>query len=77
MLHKKAAKLAGSLILFGFILGISRGYVAVWQDEDPQPLYLTETPASSLFPADVALLRRGLRFEDQESLTAALEDFCS
>lgn len=77
MLYKKAAKLAGNLLLFGFILGISRGYVAVWQDEDPQPLYLTDTLASSLFPADQALLRQGLHFDDQKSLTAALEDFCS
>lgn len=77
MLYKKAWKLAANLLVFGFILGISRGYVAVWQDEDPQPLYFTDTPASSLLPADEALLRRGLRFSDQKALTAALEDFCS
>lgn len=70
-------KTAVRLILMGFLLGISRGNVAVWQVDDPQPLYRTETPAASLLPADQALLRQGLRFGDKRQLTAALEDFCS
>lgn len=73
----KLKKALARLLILGFLLGISRGYVAVWQDEDPQPLYLTQTPAGSLLPADQALLRQGLRFANKRQLTAALEDFCS
>lgn len=77
ILYKKRISLQLLLVFCGFILGISRGYVAVWQDEDPLPLYLTDTPAEILPPEDEAMLRRGLRLPDQAALTAALEDFCS
>ena len=78
MIHKKAQKVLVRLALWGFILGIWRGYVAVWQAEDPQPLlYRTDTPASSLLPMDRARLRQGLRFRDLEDLTRAMEDYCS
>lgn len=78
MFHKKARKALVHLALWGFILGIWRGYVAVWQAEDPQPLlYRTDTPAASLLPMDRARLQRGLRFPDLAALTQALEDFCS
>lgn len=77
MFHKKGRRILSRLLLFGFILGISRGYVSVWQDEDPLPILRTDTPASSLLPADQMILHRGLRFESEAELTAALEDFCS
>lgn len=77
MFHKKRRPILFQLLLFGFILGISRGYVSVWQDEDPLPIFRTDTPASSLLPEDQMTLHRGLRFESQAELTAALEDFCS
>ena len=78
MIHKKAQKVLVHLALWGFILGIWRGYVAVWQAEDPQPLlYRTDTPASSLLPMDRSRLRQGLRFRDLEDLTRAMEDYCS
>lgn len=78
MIHKKTQKVLVHLVLWGFILGIWRGYVAVWQAEDPQPLlYRTDTPASSLLPMDRSRLRQGLRFRDLEDLTQAMEDYCS
>ena len=78
MIHKKAQKVLVRLALWSFILGIWRGYVAVCQAEDPQPLlYRTDTPASSLLPMDRARLRQGLRFRDLEDLTRAMEDYCS
>lgn len=27
-----------ALLLLGFLVGIHNGYVAVWKDEDPQPI---------------------------------------
>ena len=78
MFYKKARKAMVHLALWGFLLGIWRGYVAVWQAEDPQPLlYRTDTPAASLLPADQAKLRKGMRFRDLPELTQAMEDFCS
>lgn len=77
MFHKKKRHILSQFLLFGFILGISHGYVSVWQDEDPLPILRTDTPASSLHPEDQRILHRGLRFDSQADLTAALEDFCS
>ena len=77
MFHKKGRRILSGLLLFGFILGVSRGYVSVWQDEDPLPILRTDTPAASLLPEDQKLLHQGLRFESEGELTAALEDFCS
>ncbi len=49
------------MCLAGYLLGISRGYVAVWRDDDPQPWLITEMPASALPPADQAALEKGIR----------------
>lgn len=65
------------LLLLGFLLGVSRGYVAVWEGEDPQPALITDTPVRSLPPEDQLALRSGIRLPDREALTRALEDYCS
>ncbi|HIR64383.1 MAG TPA: hypothetical protein IAB92_04140 [Candidatus Faecousia faecigallinarum] len=61
----------------GYILGISRGYVAVWRDEDPQPWLVTDMPASMLPEVDRQALEKGICLPDEIPLTKALEDYCS
>lgn len=63
------------LLSLALLLGIRDGYLAVWQEEDPQPIAIFRIRAESLPPADQILLKRGLRLEDKEALLAALEDF--
>lgn len=66
-----------ALTLAGYILGVSRGYVAVWKDEDPEPFLVTKMPVALLPLKDVQALEKGIRLPDDYTLTQALEDFCS
>ena len=66
-----------SLCLAGYLLGISRGYVAVWKDGDPQPWLITEMPVSVLPPADQKALEQGIPLPEDYPLAKALEDYCS
>lgn len=63
------------LMLLALLLGIRDGYLALWREEDPQPIVIFQIRADTLPPADQILLKRGLRLEDKEALLAALEDF--
>lgn len=71
---KKALTL---FLLAGYILGISRGYVAIWKGEDPQPWLVTEMPASMLPERDREALEKGVSLPEDYPLTKALEDYCS
>lgn len=66
-----------TLMLAGYLLGISRGYVAIWKDEDPQPWLVTKMPALLLPLEDVKKLEKGIPIPDDYTLTKALEDYCS
>lgn len=66
-----------TLCLAGYILGISRGYVAVWRDDDPQPWLVTDMPAALLPKKDRAALEKGICLPEDYTLTKALEDYCS
>lgn len=66
-----------ALSLAGYILGVSRGYVAVWKDEDPEPFLVTKMPVAMLPLKDVQALEKGIRLPDDYTLAQALEDFCS
>lgn len=66
-----------TLLLAGYILGISRGYVAVWKEEDPEPWLVTKMPTALLPLEDVKRLEKGVRIPDDYTLAQALEDYCS
>lgn len=70
-LHRQAAW----LLALWLLLGIKNGYLAVWKDGDPQPLWVLPCPAGSLPPSDQILLRKGLYAADLGELTALLEDY--
>lgn len=65
------------LLLLGLLLGISRGHVAIWKDEDPQPWLVTEMPASLLPEKDRKALEKGIEIPDDYPLARVLEDYCS
>lgn len=65
------------MCLAGYLLGVSRGYVAIWRDEDPQPWLITDMPVSALPPADQKTLKEGISLPEDYPLTKALEDYCS
>lgn len=74
---KKMKRYLVSLCLLGMILGVSRGYVAIWKDEDPQPWLVTKMPAALLPERDREALKKGIPLPNDEALTKALEDYCS
>ena len=57
---KRWNKRLALVCLAGYLLGISRGYVAIWRDEDPQPWLITDMPVSALPPADQKALKEGI-----------------
>lgn len=62
-------------VFAGYLLGIWRGNVALWKDEDPRPVYVSPIPADSLPAADQLKLRRGIPAGTREELFALLEDY--
>lgn len=66
-----------TLILCGFLLGIHDGRVALWKDDDPQPLQVFPYQASLLPEADQQALRRGIHAETPQELAGLLEDYLS
>ena len=74
---KRWNKRLALVCLAGYLLGVSRGYVAIWRDEDPQPWLITDMPDSALPPPDQKALKEGISLPEDYPLTKALEDYCS
>lgn len=65
-----------SLLLFlTLLLGVKDGYLTLWREEDPEPVYQFSLRVDSLPPTDQLMLKRGIRIEDKQALLALLEDF--
>lgn len=65
------------LILFGYLLGIQDGFVALWKDGQQNPAEVFPCPVAVLPPQDQEKLRRGIPVESQEDLYRLLEDYLS
>lgn len=72
----KKKKLA-AILLAGYILGIHRGYVALWEAPDPEPRIVTRMPADLLPPMDREALARGIPIPEDRTLAQVIEDYCS
>lgn len=72
---KKMKRFFSVFFLFSMLLGVKRGYLALWNGEDPQPVFTFPVTVSTLPPADQILLRRGIIVENPQSLQALLEDY--
>lgn len=64
-------------LIFGFLVGIHNGHVALWQDGDPEPVKVYPYAAEMLPKADQEALRKGIFIPDQAQLNKWLEDFLS
>ena len=65
------------LVVFGLLLGIHDGKIALWKDEDPQPIQISPYRASLLPPADQNVLKHGIPIEDEHHLNRLLQDYLS
>ena len=63
------------IIVFGYILGIREGMLALLWDSTPVQTY--PCPVSSLPEADRTLLEQGIPIDSFSDLTARLEDYLS
>ena len=64
-------------LLFGFLLGISDGYIALWRDTDTASPQIFPYRAEFLPEADQRALQKGIRITDEKELAQLLEDYLS
>ena len=70
-------KILKFLVILSFLLGIHDGKIALWKDEDPQPIQIFPYRASLLPPADQNVLKHGIPIEDEHHLNRLLQDYLS
>lgn len=65
-MHRKRA--AATLLLLGLLLGIKNGRIALWKQDDPQPIHIFPWSAA-LLPAPIRqALEQGLHVESESDL---------
>lgn len=57
-----------------FVLREHEGKIALFQENEPQPIAVYETPIDALYPADAELLREGIRVKSEGEITRLIED---
>ncbi len=65
------------ILLFGFLLGVHNGRIALWKDEDPEPFRVFPCPVCVLPPEDQEALMKGIHLDDMEDVNHFLENFLS
>ena len=70
-------RVTSAIMALTFLSGIYRGYIAIWQTEDPQPKWVLPYSADLLPQKDRLTLSQGIRLHSREDLTRFLEDYCS
>lgn len=64
-------------MLFGFLLGIHHGYIALWKDESTEPIQIFPYKAENLPSVDQKALAHGIPLRDDSALAQLLEDYLS
>ena len=65
------------LLIFGFLLGIQNGYVALWEDGKADPIRVFPYRASNLPAADQKTLENGIHLDNKLQLIRLIEDYLS
>ena len=64
-------------LVFGFLLGISDGYIALWKDGGADPVKGFPYRADTLPISDQKALEKGIHIDSKEDLAGLLEDYLS
>lgn len=57
-----------------FVLREYGGKIALFSEKTEEPLAVYDTPLGSLYPADIELLREGIRLKTRAEVTRLIED---
>lgn len=66
-----------TIVIMGWLLGVHKGYIALWKDGSTEPERVFPYRASLLPDSDRRQLEKGIPFEDIAELTKRLEDYLS
>lgn len=73
----KLRRCLSSMALLGFLLGVHKGYIALWKDGDPEPVRVFPYRVSGLPLQDQQFLERGIPITSQSELHRLLQDYLS
>ena len=73
----KTRKLLCNLLVFGFLLGIYEGKVALWRENETKPMKVFPYLASMLPKEDQKKLSKGIKIDNFSQLHKLLEDYLS
>ncbi len=75
MNKRSLCSLLCSLVLFGFLLSVHDGKVALYKDQDPEPCRVFPCELSSLPLAAQLALKAGIPIDSAEDLKALIEKY--
>ena len=64
-------------MIFGFLLGVQNGLVALWEDGKPEPIRVFPYSADNLPTADRQALEKGIHLDNRLQLLRLIEDYLS
>ena len=76
-MNVKRSILLYGIAAFSFLLGIHDGKVALWYQDDPEPIRVFPYSAASLPLADQEALRQGIRIDSKDDLMELIADYLS
>ena len=65
------------ILIMGYLLGIQNGWIALWEDGNPEPERVFPYRAESLPPEDQKALAKGIHLDEDSALIKLLEDYLS
>ena len=76
-MHRLKQRRLSLALALGLILGSCRGYVALYEENSPQPRQVYPYRISTLPPQDQNALEEGIPIRSEKELAHLLEDFLS
>ena len=74
-MKNKRMHLCALALCFSFLLGIKDGRVALWKDDDPEPVKVYPYPVSMLPKKAVDALEKGIPIESEEALRELIDQY--